>query len=163
MSGILGDLTNDTPGSFDGKEFGIVRKRSEKHRISLPDVGVSDCLEPAPGTGYYTDCIHIQPCSNFLMEPGNRRFADVIETVGFAAVIADRITIPISDDGFHRICSEPATCLNRINIYEELIDLPRFYSGSAPHFSISCFKDATCRSRFSSRRCAWVLWVSSIV
>jgi hypothetical protein len=86
------------------------------------------------------------------VELGNRGFTDVIETVGFAAVIADRIPVSIGNDGFHCICSEPAAGLDRINIYEELIDLPRLYPGSAPHFSISCFKDATCLSRFSSRR-----------
>ena len=35
VSGILGDLTNNTPGSFDGKEFGIMGQRSEEDRISF--------------------------------------------------------------------------------------------------------------------------------
>jgi hypothetical protein len=77
------------------------------------------------------------------VELGYRGFADVIETVGFAAVIADRISISVSNDGFHCISSEPATCLDGINIYEELIDLPRLYADPAPHFSISCFNDET--------------------
>ena len=80
-------------------------------------------LESAPGTGHYADCIHIQPCSDIPVESGNRGFADIVETVRFPAVIADRIPVTVRYDGLHRICSKPAAGLDGINIDEEL-DLP---------------------------------------
>ena len=50
------------------------------------------------------------------MELCNRGLADVVEPVGLAAVVADRVPVTVGNHGFHRITREPSTYLDRIDI-----------------------------------------------
>src|SRR5665647_2240505 len=111
-----GNLAGNSPGFFNCEEFSIMRKGGEKHRISFANIGMGNGLEPTPGTRDRPDSIQVQPCCEILVEPRYGRLADIIEPVGFAAVITDRISIAIRDDGFHCIRSEPSPCLERIDI-----------------------------------------------
>ena len=104
---------------LDCEELRIVRKRCEEYRVSLVHVGLGNRLEPPPGTGHGPDCSHVQPRCHILVELRDGRFADIVEPVGLAAVVADRVAVPVRDDGFHCVGREPATCLDRVDVDEE--------------------------------------------
>src|SRR5208337_315783 len=131
---------------------------SEQDRIAFTHIRLGYRLEPAPGPGHGPDSVHIEPVREVLVESGDRGLADIIDTVGLAAVVADRVAVTVRDDRLHCIGRELPPGLDRVDIDEELVDLAGFDPHPASHLSISCFREATWRSRFSRRRCISAFW-----